>query len=117
GTKTFITNGHYADIVVVLAVTDRAAHTHGLSAFIVEKGARGFRAGKKENKLGLRASDTSELIFEDCFVPAENLLGGEGNGFRDAMRTLDGGRISIAALSLGMAEGAYGAALKYSKER
>ena len=117
GTKTFITNGHYADVVVVLAVTDRAAHTHGLSAFIVEKGTKGFRAGKKENKLGLRASDTSELIFEDCFVPAENMLGGEGNGFIDAMRTLDGGRISIAALSLGMAEGAYGAALKYSKER
>ncbi len=117
GTKTFITNGHYADLVVVLAVTDRAAHTHGLSAFIVEKGTQGFRAGKKENKLGLRASDTAELIFEDCFVPAENLLGGEGSGFIDAMRILDGGRISIAALSLGMAQGAYGAALKYSKER
>jgi alkylation response protein AidB-like acyl-CoA dehydrogenase len=117
GTKTFITNGHYADVVVALAVTDRAAHTHGLSAFIVEKGTKGFRAGKKENKLGLRASDTAELIFEDCFVPAENLLGGEGNGFRDAMKILDGGRISIAALSLGMAEGAFDAALKYSKER
>ena len=117
GTKTFITNGHYADVIVVLAVTDRAAHTHGLSAFIVEKDARGFRAGKKENKLGLRASDTAELIFEDCFVPDENLLGKEGDGFIDAMRVLDGGRISIAALSLGMAEGAYGAALKYSKER
>ncbi|MGA3088733.1 MAG: acyl-CoA dehydrogenase family protein [Terriglobales bacterium] len=117
GTKTFITNGHYADVIVVLAVTDRAAHTHGLSAFIVEKDAKGFRAGKKENKLGLRASDTAELIFEDCFVPSENLLGGEGNGFIDAMRILDGGRISIAALSLGMAEGAFGAALKYSKER
>ena len=117
GTKTFITNGHYADVAVVLAVTDRAAHTHGLSAFIVEKGTKGFRAGKKENKLGLRASDTAELIFEDCFVPAENLVGGEGNGFRDSMRILDGGRISIAALSLGMAEGAFAAALKYSKER
>ncbi|MFY9674443.1 MAG: acyl-CoA dehydrogenase family protein [Terriglobales bacterium] len=117
GTKTFITNGRYADVAVVLAITDRAAHTHGLSAFVVEKDAKGFRAGKKENKLGLRASDTSELIFEDCFVPAENLLGGEGNGFIDAMRVLDGGRISIAALSLGMAEGAYEAALKYSKER
>jgi len=117
GTKTFITNGHYADVLVVIAITDRAAHTHGLSAFIVEKDAKGFRAGKKENKLGLRASDTSELIFEDCFVPSENLLGGEGNGFIDAMRVLDGGRISIAALSMGMAEGAYGAALKYSKER
>ena len=105
GTKTFITNGHYADVLVVLAVTDRAAHTHGLSAFIVEKDTKGFRPGKKENKLGLRASDTAELIFEDCFLPAENLLGHEGNGFIDAMRVLDGGRISIAALSLGMARG------------
>ena len=117
GTKTFITNGHYADVLVVLAITDRAAHTHGLSAFVVEKNATGFRAGKKENKLGLRASDTAELIFEDCFVPEENLLGKEGGGFVDAMRVLDGGRISIAALSLGMAEGAYDAALRYSKER
>jgi alkylation response protein AidB-like acyl-CoA dehydrogenase len=117
GTKTFITNGGHADVLVVLAVTDRAAHTHGLSAFAIEKGMKGFRPGKKENKLGLRASDTSELIFEDCFVPTENLLGGEGNGFIDAMRVLDGGRISIAALSLGMAEGAYDAALKYSKQR
>jgi alkylation response protein AidB-like acyl-CoA dehydrogenase len=117
GTKTFITNGHYADVIVALAVTDRAARTHGLSAFVVEKDAKGFRPGKKENKLGLRASDTAELIFEDCFVPAENLLGGEGNGFRDSMRILDGGRISIAALSLGMADGAYAVALKYSKER
>src|SRR6478752_7173187 len=112
GTKTFITNGHYADVLVVLAVTDRAAHTHGLSAFVVEKDTKGFRAGKKENKLGLRASDTAELIFEDCFVPAESLLGKEGDGFIDAMRVLDGGRISIAALSLGMAQGAYEAALK-----
>jgi alkylation response protein AidB-like acyl-CoA dehydrogenase len=117
GSKTFITNGHYADVVVALAVTDRTARTHGLSAFVVEKNTKGFRPGKKENKLGLRASDTAELIFEDCFVPAENLLGGEGNGFRDAMRILDGGRISIAALSLGMAEGAFDAALKYSKQR
>jgi alkylation response protein AidB-like acyl-CoA dehydrogenase len=117
GTKTFITNGHYADVVVVLAVTDKAAHTHGLSAFIVEKGAKGFRAGKKENKLGLRASDTAELIFEDCCIPAENLLGKEGSGFVDAMRILDGGRISIAALGLGMAQGAFEAALNYSKER
>ena len=117
GTKTFCTNGHYADVLVVIAVTDRAAHTHGLSAFIVEKGTRGFRPGKKENKLGLRASDTAELIFEDCFIPKENLLGKEGDGFIDAMQVLDGGRISIAALSLGMAQGAYDAALKYSKER
>ena len=117
GTKTFCTNGHYADVVVVIAITDRAAHTHGLSAFIVEKDTKGFRPGKKENKLGLRASDTAELIFEDCFVPCENLLGHEGDGFIDAMRILDGGRISIAALSLGMAQGAYEAALNYSKER
>ena len=117
GTKTFITNGHYADVMVVIAVTDRTAGTHGLSAFVVEKGSKGFRAGKKENKLGLRASDTSEMIFEDCFVPSENLLGKEGDGFIDAMRVLDGGRISIAALSLGMAEGAYRCALKYSKQR
>jgi alkylation response protein AidB-like acyl-CoA dehydrogenase len=117
GTKTFCTNGHYADVLVVIAVTDRAAHTHGLSAFIVEKGTKGFHPGKKENKLGLRASDTAELIFEDCVIPAENLLGEEGDGFIDAMQVLDGGRISIAALSLGMAEGAYEAALKYSKMR
>jgi alkylation response protein AidB-like acyl-CoA dehydrogenase len=117
GTKTFCTNGHYADVIVVLAVTDRTAHTHGLSAFIVEKDTRGFRPGKKENKLGLRASDTAEMIFEDCVIPAENLLGKEGDGFIDAMRVLDGGRISIAALSLGMAQGAYEAALRYSKER
>jgi alkylation response protein AidB-like acyl-CoA dehydrogenase len=117
GTKTFCTNGHYADALVVIAVTDRAAHTHGLSAFIVEKGTKGFRPGKKENKLGLRASDTAELIFEDCFLPAQNLLGKEGSGFIDAMRVLDGGRISIAALSLGMARGAYEAALQYSKQR
>jgi alkylation response protein AidB-like acyl-CoA dehydrogenase len=117
GTKTFCTNGHYADVLVVIAVSDRAAHTHGLSAFLVEKGTRGFRPGKKEDKLGLRASDTAELIFEDCILPAENLLGAEGQGFVDAMRVLDGGRISIAALSLGMAQGAYESALNYSKQR
>ena len=117
GNKTFITNGHYGDVAVVIAVTDKIAHTHGLSAFVVEKETPGFRAGKKENKLGLRASDTSELIFEDCEIPAENLLGHEGQGFIDAMRVLDGGRISIAALGLGMAQGAYEAALKYSKQR
>jgi hypothetical protein len=117
GTKTFCTNGHYADVAVVIAVTDKAAHTHGLSAFIVEKGTKGFRAGKKENKLGLRASDTAEMVFEDCEIPVENLVGLEGDGFIDAMRVLDGGRISIAALGLGMATGAYEAALRYSKER
>ncbi|HTM37164.1 MAG TPA: acyl-CoA dehydrogenase family protein [Terriglobales bacterium] len=117
GTKTFCTNGHYADVLVVIAVTDRAAHTHGLSAFMVEKGTPGFRPGKKEDKLGLRASDTAELIFEDCVLPADALLGTEGEGFLDAMRVLDGGRISIAALSLGMAQGAYEAALNYSRQR
>ncbi|HEY6465697.1 MAG TPA: acyl-CoA dehydrogenase [Candidatus Acidoferrales bacterium] len=117
GTKTFCTNGHYADVVVVIAVTDRTKGTHGLSAFIVEKGTKGFRPGKKENKLGLRASDTAELIFEDCEVRAENLIGKEGEGFVDSLRILDGGRISIAALGLGMAQGAFDAALKYSKER
>ncbi|HXE90380.1 MAG TPA: acyl-CoA dehydrogenase [Terriglobales bacterium] len=117
GNKTFTTNGSYADVVVVIAVTDKAAHTHGLSAFLVEKGTPGFRPGKKENKLGLRASDTSELIFEDCVIPHENLLGKEGDGFIDAMRVLDGGRISIAALGLGMAQGAFEASLRYSQER
>ncbi len=117
GTKTFITNARYADVVVVIAVTDKTAHTHGLSAFVVDKGTKGFRIGKKEDKLGLRASDTSELIFEDCELPLENLLGHEGEGFIDAMKVLDGGRISIAALGLGMAQGAYDAALSYSKER
>jgi len=117
GTKTFITNGHYADVVVVIAVTAKDRGTHGLPAFAVEKGTLGFRTGKKENKLGLRASDTAELIFDNCEVPAENLLGQEGEGFIDAMRVLDGGRISIAALSLGIARGALDAALKYVKER
>src|SRR2546425_4651581 len=117
GTKTFCTNGHYADVIVVIAVTDKAAHTHGLSAFLVDKDTKGFRPGKKEDKLGLRASDTAELIFEDCAVPACHLLGKEGDGFIDAMRILDGGRISIAALSLGIAQGAFDAALKYSKQR
>jgi alkylation response protein AidB-like acyl-CoA dehydrogenase len=117
GTKTFITNGHYADVVVVVAVTDKTAHTHGLSAFLVDAGTKGFKPGKKENKLGLRASDTAELIFEDCEIPLNHLLGKEGDGFIDAMRILDGGRISIAALGLGMAQGAYEAARDYSKER
>src|SRR5689334_16898948 len=117
GTKTFITNGSHADVAVVIAVTDKTANTHGLSAFLVEKGTPGFRPGKKEDKLGLRASDTAELIFEDCVLPADALLGTEGEGFLDAMRVLDGGRISIAALSLGMAQGAYEAALNYSRQR
>jgi alkylation response protein AidB-like acyl-CoA dehydrogenase len=117
GNKTFITNGSHADLAVVIAVTDKSKGTHGLSAFIVERGTKGFRPGKKENKLGLRASDTSELIFDNCEIPAENLLGAEGEGFVDAMRVLDGGRISIAALSLGIARGALDAAVKYVKER
>ncbi len=117
GNKTFITNGHYADAAVVIAVTDKTQGTHGLSAFVVEKGMPGFRPGKKENKLGLRASDTSELIFEDCEIPAENLLGKLGEGFVDSMRVLDGGRVSIAALSLGIARGALEASLRYVKER
>ncbi|MFT4111647.1 acyl-CoA dehydrogenase [Silvibacterium sp.] len=117
GTKTFITNGGHADVAVVIAVTDREKGTHGLSAFLVEKGTPGFRAGKKENKLGLRASDTSELIFDDCVVPEENLVGALGEGFIDAMRILDGGRISIAALSLGIARGALDASLRYVKDR
>ncbi|MGC2404494.1 MAG: acyl-CoA dehydrogenase [Acidobacteriaceae bacterium] len=117
GNKTFITNGHYADVSVIIAVTDRSKGTRGLSAFVVEKGTAGFRAGKKENKLGLRASDTSELIFEDCEIPGENLLGQEGEGFIDSMRILDGGRISIAALSLGIGRGAFDAARRYVKER
>ncbi len=117
GTKTFITNGSYADVYVVVAVTDKTNGTHGLSAFVVDKGTKGFRPGKKENKLGLRASDTAELIFEDCEIPADHLLGHEGEGFVDAMRILDGGRISIAALGLGMAQGAFESALKYSKQR
>ena len=117
GTKTFCTNGHYADVVVVLAVTDRTAHTHGISAFVVEKDTKGFRAGKKENKLGLRASDTSEVVFTDCRVGAENLLGGEGEGFVNSLQILDGGRVSIAALGLGMAQGAYECAVRYAKQR
>jgi hypothetical protein len=117
GNKTFITNGHYADVSVIMAVTDKSQGTRGLSAFVVEKGTPGFRPGKKENKLGLRASDTSELIFEDCEIPGENLLGNEGDGFVDSMRVLDGGRISIAALSLGIGRGAFDAARRYTQER
>jgi alkylation response protein AidB-like acyl-CoA dehydrogenase len=117
GAKTFTTNGHYADICVAMAVTDQAKNSHGISAFIVEKGTPGFRPGKKENKLGLRASDTSEIILTDCRVPQENLLGAEGEGFIGSLKILDGGRISIAALALGMAQGALAAAIKYAKQR
>ena len=117
GNKTFITNGHYADVSVIIAVTDKSLGSRGFSAFVVEKGTAGFRPGKKENKLGLRASDTSELIFEDCEIPSENLLGKEGEGFIDSMRILDGGRISIAALSLGIGRGAFDAARRYVQQR
>jgi alkylation response protein AidB-like acyl-CoA dehydrogenase len=117
GSKTFITNGHYADVCVVMAVTDRSASSHGISAFIVEKGMPGFRPGRKENKLGMRCSPTSEMIFTGCRVPASQLCGKQGEGFVDSLRILDGGRISIAALSVGIAQGAYEAALRYSKQR
>ena len=117
GAKTFTTNGHYADVCVAMAVTEEGKGAHGISAFIVEKGTPGFRPGKKENKLGMRASDTSEVVFSDCRVPAENLLGEQGQGFVNTLQVLDGGRISIAALGLGMAQGAFDAAMKYAKER
>jgi alkylation response protein AidB-like acyl-CoA dehydrogenase len=117
GAKTFTTNAHYADVCVAMAVTDRAAAQHGISAFIVETGTPGFRLGKKENKLGLRASATGEVIFESCRLAPEQLLGKKNNGFVDSLKVLDGGRISIAALSIGMAQGAYDAALRYSKLR
>ena len=117
GAKTFTTNAHYADVCVAMAVTDRAAAQHGISAFIVDKGTPGFRLGKKENKLGLRASATGEVIFESCRLPAGQLLGHQGEGFVDSLKVLDGGRISIAALALGMAQGAYEAALRYAKLR
>ena len=117
GAKTFTTNGHYADVCVAMAVTEKSKGSHGISAFILEKGMPGFRPGKKENKLGLRASDTSEVVFSDCCIPTANLLGQEGEGFINSLQVLDGGRISIAALGLGMAQGAYEAAVKYAKER
>ena len=117
GSKTFTSNGSYADICVVMAVTDKTAHKHGISAFIIEKGTPGFRPGKKENKLGFRASDTAEVIFEDCRIPRENCLGEPGEGFVDSLRVLDRGRISIAALAVGMAQGAYEASLSYAKQR
>ena len=117
GSKTFTTNAHYADVCVGMAVTDRTAARHGISAFILEKDTPGFRAGKKENKLGLRASATGEVIFSNCRLPQSQMLGKQGEGFVDSLRILDGGRVSIAALAIGMAQGAYDAALKYSKMR
>ncbi len=117
GSKVFTTNAGYADVCVAMAVTDRSASHHGVSAFILEKGVPGFNYGKKENKLGMRASATGEVIFSECRVPDSQLLGKPGEGFVDSLRILDGGRISIAALSVGTAQGAYEAALKYSKQR
>jgi len=117
GAKTFTTHGSVGQVVVVFAVTDRERGKHGISAFVVEQGTPGFRPGKKENKMGLRASDTSEVIMEDCRIPADQLVGQRGSGFVDAMKILDGGRISIAALALGMARGAYEAALEYATQR
>lgn len=117
GAKNFITHAISGDIAVVIARTGEKGDSHGMTAFIVEKGTPGFTSGKKEDKLGMRASETAELIFSDCRVPKENILGKVGEGFPQAMKVLDGGRISIAALSLGIAKGAYEAAKKYSKER
>ena len=117
GSKTFTTNGHSAGVCVAMAVTQPGKGAHGISAFLVEKGTKGFRPGKKENKLGMRASETSEVLFSDCVVPAENLLGEEGKGFVNSLQILDGGRISIAALGVGIAQGALSAATKYSRER
>lgn len=117
GSKIFITNAAYAHVFVVIAMTDRSQGTHGISAFIVEEGMKGFSIGKEEKKLGIRGSATCELIFEDCIVPKENLLGREGKGFSIAMKTLDGGRIGIASQALGIAQGAMDETVAYTKER
>lgn len=117
GSKLFITHGSVGETVVVTAVTNKSDRKNGISAFILEKGWKGFKTGKKENKLGMRSSDTAELIFENVEVPHENLIGIEGQGFKQCMQILDGGRIAIAALSLGIAQGALDASLKYAKER
>ena len=117
GSKTFTTNAHDAQVCVAMAVTDRAASNRGISAFIIETGWPGYKLGRKENKLGMRASSTGEVLFADCRLPDSQLLGKAGEGFVDSLRVLDGGRISIAALSVGTAQGAYEAALKYSQHR
>ncbi|MBS1556408.1 MAG: acyl-CoA dehydrogenase family protein [Bacteroidetes bacterium] len=117
GAKNFITHGKSGEVAVVIARTGALGDSHGMSAFIVERGTPGFGAGKKENKLGMRASETAEMIFTDCRIHKSQMMGKEGEGFVQSLKVLDGGRISIAALSLGIAEGAYLAALKYSKER
>lgn len=117
GSKNFITHGKSGDVAVVIARTGEKGDSRGMSAFIVERGTPGFSGGKKEDKLGMRASETAELIFDNCRIPKENLIGNEGDGFVQSLKLLDGGRISIGALSLGISKGAYEAALKYSKER
>ncbi|MES2725787.1 MAG: acyl-CoA dehydrogenase [Bacteroidota bacterium] len=117
GSKNWITHGISGDVAVVLARTGELLDSHGITAFVVERGTPGFKGGKKENKLGMRASETAEMIFEDCRIHKDNILGNIGDGFKQAMKVLDGGRISIASLSLGIAKGSYEAALKYSKER
>jgi len=117
GAKNWITHGISGDIAVVLARTGELLDSNGITAFVVERGTAGFSGGKKENKLGMRASETAEMIFDECIVPAANVLGKEGEGFKQAMKILDGGRISIAALSLGIAKGSYEASVKYSQER
>jgi alkylation response protein AidB-like acyl-CoA dehydrogenase len=117
GAKTFITHGRIGGVMVVISVTDRAKGHRGISAFVVEHGTPGMAAGKKEDKLGMRASDTSEVVFENCRIPSGQLLGGEGQGFINTLQVLDAGRIGIAALSVGLAQGAYEAALRYAKER
>ena len=117
GTKNWITHGKSGDVAVVIARTGETGDSHGMSAFVVERGTQGFSAGKKEDKLGMRTSETAEMIFDNCRIPAENLLGKVGEGFIQSMKVLDGGRISIAALSLGIAEGAHDEALKYAQER
>jgi alkylation response protein AidB-like acyl-CoA dehydrogenase len=117
GGKTFTTNAHYAQVCIAMAVTDRTAAHHGISAFIIEAGTPGFHVGKKENKLGMRASDTGEVLFTDLRLPDSQLLGKAGDGFVDSLRILDGGRISIAALAVGTAQGAYELALHYAKQR
>ena len=117
GAKNFITHAISGDISVVIARTGEKGDSHGMTAFVIEKGTKGFSSGKKEDKLGMRASETAELIFDNCIVPSENILGNVGDGFVQAMKVLDGGRISIGALSLGIAKGAYFSALQYSKER
>jgi alkylation response protein AidB-like acyl-CoA dehydrogenase len=117
GSKTFITHGTVGETAVIMAITDKEKGKKGISAFILEKGMGGFIVGKKENKLGMRASDTTQLTFENCKVPAENLIGEEGEGFIQSMQILEGGRISIAALSVGLAQGCLDASIKYSNER